>query len=36
MADAVMYSLALEHHATFWTQDVDCEGLPGVNFFKKP
>lgn len=36
MADAVMYSLALEHKATFWTQDVDCQGLPGVNFFPKP
>ena len=36
MADAVMYSLALEHQATFWTQDVDYQGLPGVNFFAKP
>ena len=36
MADAVMYSLALEHQATFWTQDVDYQGLPGVNFFPKP
>lgn len=36
MADAVMYSLALEHKATFWTQDVDYQGLPGVNFFPKP
>ena len=36
MADAVMYSLALEHKATFWTQDVDYQGLPGVNFFSKP
>lgn len=36
MADAVMYSLALEHKATFWTQDADYQGLPGVNFFPKP
>ncbi len=36
MADAVMYSLALEHKATFWTQDMDYQGLPGVNFFPKP
>ena len=36
MADAVMYSLALEHKATFWTQDVDYRGLPGVNYFPKP
>lgn len=33
---AVIYSLALEHKATYWTQDVDYEGLPGVNFFPKP
>ena len=36
MADAMMYSLALELDATFWTQDVDYKGLPGVNFFPKP
>ena len=36
MADAVMYAMALEHKATFWTQDVDYQGLPGVNFFPKP
>jgi len=36
MADAMMYSLALELGATFWTQDVDYEGLPGVNYFAKP
>lgn len=35
MADAVMYSLAQEFKATFWTQDVDYEGLPGVNYFAK-
>lgn len=37
MADAVMYSIALEHKATFWTQDVDYEGLAGVRYCpKKP
>jgi predicted nucleic acid-binding protein len=36
MADAMMYSLALELGATFWTQDVDYQGLPGVNYFAKP
>jgi len=36
MADTVFYRLALEHHATFWTQDADYEALPGVKFFKKP
>ena len=36
MADAVMYSVALEFKATFWTQDVDYQGLPSVNYFAKP
>jgi predicted nucleic acid-binding protein len=36
MADAMMYSLALELGATFWTQDVDYQGLPSVNYFVKP
>jgi predicted nucleic acid-binding protein len=36
MADAMMYILALEHKATFWTQDVDYQGLPGVHYFPKP
>lgn len=35
MADAIMYSLALEHHATFWTQDVNYQGLPGVQWFPR-
>ena len=32
MADAVMYSIAREFKAAFWTQDVDYQGLPGVNY----
>lgn len=36
MADAMMYSLALELGATFWTQDADYQGLPGVNYFARP
>lgn len=32
MADAVMYSIAREFKATFWTQDADCKGLPGVRY----
>lgn len=36
MADAAMYSMALEHRATFWTQDADCAQLPGVRYFAKP
>lgn len=35
MGDALMYSLALEHGATFWTQDVDYQGLPSVHYFAK-
>ena len=36
VADAAMYSLALEFEATFWTQDVDYQGLSGVRYFPKP
>lgn len=35
MADAMMYSLTLEHGATFWTQDSDYQGLAGVQWFPK-
>ncbi len=35
MADAVMYSMAREFNATFWTQDIDYKDLPGVNFHAK-
>jgi predicted nucleic acid-binding protein len=35
MADAMMYSLALEFGATFWTQDVDYAALAGVRYFPK-
>ena len=33
LADAAMYSIAREHGATFWTQDADYQGLPGVQYF---
>ena len=36
LADAAMYSIAQEHKATFWTQDIDYDGLPGVKYFGKP
>ena len=36
MADAVMYAMAQEFDATFWTQDVDYEGLDGVRYCAKP
>ena len=36
MVDAAMYSLAQEFEATFWTQDVDYQGLDGVRYCPKP
>jgi predicted nucleic acid-binding protein len=36
LADAAMYSMAQEHEAIFWTQDIDYDGLPGVRYFPKP
>lgn len=36
MADAAMYSMAREFDATFWTQDVDYQGLDGVQYCAKP
>ena len=36
MADAMMYSCALEFGATLWTQDVDYEGLAQVEYRAKP
>jgi toxin FitB len=35
MADAAMYCMAQEFDATFWTQDVDYQGLTGVRYFVK-
>ena len=35
MADAAMYCIAQEFGATFWTQDVDYQGLAGVQYFPK-
>ena len=35
LADAAMYGIAQELDATFWTQDVDYDGLPGVRYFAK-
>ena len=32
MADAIMYSIAQEFKATFWTQDANYQGLPGVQY----
>jgi len=36
LADAAMYSIAQEHGATFWTQDIDYQNLPGVQYFGRP
>ncbi len=36
MADAAMYAMSLEFGASFWTQDVDYQGLPGVRYQAKP
>ena len=36
LADAVMYAMAQEFDATFWTQDVDYQGLDGVRYCAKP
>ena len=35
MADAAMYGMAREFDASFWTQDVDYRGLPGVQYCAK-
>jgi toxin FitB len=35
MADAMMYAIALEFDALFWTQDVDYKGLPNIEFHAK-
>jgi toxin FitB len=35
MAGAAMYTTAQEFDATFWTQDVDYQGLEGVRYFAK-
>lgn len=36
MADSIIYTEALAHHATLWTQDAHFEGLPSVRYFPKP
>ena len=36
LADAAMYSMAQEHRASFWTQDIDYQDLPDVRYFSKP
>jgi len=35
MADSIIYATARLFDATVWTQDVDFEDLPNVNYFQK-
>lgn len=35
MAEAVMYSMAIEHGGSLWTQDDDYQGLPCVHYFPR-
>lgn len=32
MADSIMLATAAHHEATFWTQDADFAGVPGVRY----
>ena len=36
MADSLIYATARRHGAVLWTQDGHFDGLPGVQFFRKP
>jgi len=36
MADSLIYATARRHGAALWTQDSHFDGLPGVQFFRKP
>ncbi len=35
MADSVILATARAYGATLWTQDADCEGVPGVRYVAK-
>jgi len=35
MADSIIYTTAITCDATVWTQDIDFEGLPNVNYIPK-
>ena len=36
LAGAAVFSMAQEQGATFWTQDVEYDGLSGVLYFAEP
>ncbi len=35
MAESIILSTSQTHEATLWTQDVDFEGIAGVNYIPK-
>ncbi len=35
MADSIILATAIDYDATIWTQDIDFESIPGVNYFPK-
>ena len=35
MADSIIYATAKQHNATVWTQDIDFNDLPNVNYLPK-
>ena len=35
MADSVMLATSRRHHATFWTQDSDFDGMSDVKYYAK-
>ena len=35
LADSIIYAVAMQHDATFWTQDEHFKDLPNVRYFPK-
>ena len=35
MADSLILATARKYNAVLWTQDIDFEGLPGIQYFPK-
>ena len=35
MADSIILATAKHYNATIWTQDIDFQSIPGVNYFPK-
>jgi len=35
MADSIIYATAIQYNATVWTQDIDFNNLPNVNYIPK-